>query len=207
MYKESTNIVVKHLVNRLRDVRTASNEFRLTIEEISRMIVAEALENFPTITTNINTWQGPLDVEMLEVQKIVLVPILRAGEPMLTGILKTLPYAKSGFLAMKRDEKTSLSKLFYENIPNLEDKTVLLLDPMVATGGSLIDAITYLKDKGAKKILSLNILGSPYGVKKVQEVYPDVDIYIAQIDERLDENNYIRPGLGDAGDRAFNTNH
>ncbi|MFV0563846.1 uracil phosphoribosyltransferase [Malaciobacter mytili] len=207
MYKESTNVVVKHLINRLRDVRTASNEFRLTIEEISRMIASEALENFPTITTNINTWQGPLDVEMLEVQKIVLVPILRAGEPMLTGILKTLPYAKSGFLAMKRDEKTSLSKLFYENIPNLEDKTVLLLDPMVATGGSLIDAITYLKEKGAKKILSLNVLGSPYGVQKVQEAHPDVDIYIAQIDERLDENNYIRPGLGDAGDRAFNTSH
>ncbi len=207
MYKESTNVVVKHLVNRLRDVRTASNEFRLTIEEISRMIASEALENFPTITTNINTWQGPLDVEMIEVQKIVLIPILRAGEPMLTGILKTLPYAKSGFLAMKRDEKTSLSKLFYENIPNLEDKTVLLLDPMVATGGSLIDAITYLKEKGAKKILSLNVLGSPYGVQKVQDAHPDVDIYIAQIDERLDENNYIRPGLGDAGDRAFNTNH
>ncbi len=207
MYKESTNVVVKHLVNRLRDVRTASNEFRLTIEEISRIIASESLENFPTITTNINTWQGPLDVEMLEVQKIVLVPILRAGEPMLTGILKTLPYAKSGFLAMKRDEKTSLSKLFYENIPNLEDKTVLLLDPMVATGGSLIDAITYLKEKGAQKILSLNILGSPYGIQKVQKAHPDVDIYIAQIDERLDENNYIRPGLGDAGDRAFNTNH
>ncbi len=207
MYKESTNVVVKHLVNRLRDVRTASNEFRLTIEEISRIIASEALENFPTITTNINTWQGPLDVEMIEVQKIVLIPILRAGEPMLTGILKTLPYAKSGFLAMKRDEKTSLSKLFYENIPNLEDKTVLILDPMVATGGSLIDAITYLKEKGAKKILSLNVLGSPYGVQKVQDAHPDVDIYIAQIDERLDENNYIRPGLGDAGDRAFNTNH
>ncbi|PHO08613.1 MULTISPECIES: uracil phosphoribosyltransferase [Malaciobacter] len=206
MYKESTNAVVKHLINRLRDVRTASNEFRLTIEEISRMIVAEALADFPTITTNINTWQGPLDVEMLEVQKIVLVPILRAGEPMLTGILQTLPYARSGFLAMKRDEQTSLSKLFYENIPdNLEDKTVLLLDPMVATGGSLIDGIDYLKDIGAKKIISLNILGSPYGIQKVQEAHPDVDIYIAQIDERLDENNYIRPGLGDAGDRAFNT--
>ncbi|AXX87593.1 uracil phosphoribosyltransferase [Malaciobacter marinus] len=206
MYKESTNAVVKHLINRLRDVRTASNEFRLTIEEISRMIVAEALADFPTITTNINTWQGPLDVEMLEVQKIVLVPILRAGEPMLTGILQTLPYARSGFLAMKRDEETSLSKLFYENIPdNLEDKTVLLLDPMIATGGSLIDGIDYLKGIGAKRIISLNILGSPYGIQKVQEVHPDVDIYIAQIDERLDENNYIRPGLGDAGDRAFNT--
>ncbi len=206
MYKESTNVVVKHLVNRLRDVRTASNEFRLTIEEISRIIAAEALTDFPTVTQNINTWQGPLDVQMLEVQKLVLVPILRAGEPMLTGILKTLPYARSGFLAMKRDEETSESKLFYENIPSLKDKTVLLLDPMVATGGSLIDGIDFLKSKGAKKILSLNVLGAPEGIKRVQDAHPDVDIYIAQIDERLDESNYIRPGLGDAGDRAFNTN-
>jgi len=206
MYKESNNVVVKHLVNRLRDVRTASNEFRLTIEEISRIVASEALENFPTVTQNINTWQGPLDVQVLEVQKLVLVPILRAGEPMLTGILRTLPYAKSGFLAMKRDEKTAESKLFYENVPNLEDKTVLLLDPMVATGGSLIDSITYLKDKGAKNIISLNILGAPEGVDAVQKAHPDVDIYIAQIDERLDDNKYIRPGLGDAGDRAFNTN-
>ena len=205
MYKESTNVVVKHLVNRLRDVRTTSNEFRMTIEEISRIIASEALSNFDTVTQNINTWQGPLDVQMIEVQKLVLVPILRAGEPMLTGILKTLPYARSGFLAMKRDEHTSHSKLFYENIPNLEDKTVLLLDPMVATGGSLIDGITYLKTKNPKRIICLNILGSPFGVQKVQEAHPDVDIFIAQIDERLDENNYIIPGLGDAGDRAFNT--
>ena len=205
MYKESTNVVVKHLVNRLRDVKTTSNEFRMTIEEISRIIASEALSNFDTVTQNINTWQGPLDVQMIEVQKLVLVPILRAGEPMLTGILKTLPYARSGFLAMKRDEHTSLSKLFYENIPNLEDKTVLLLDPMVATGGSLIDAITYLKTKNPKRIISLNVIGSPFGVQKVQEAHFDVDIFIAQIDEKLDENNYIIPGLGDAGDRAFNT--
>ncbi len=205
MYKESTNILVKHLINRLRDVRTTSNEFRLTIEEISRIIASEALADFNTVTQNINTWQGPLDVQMIEVQKLVLVPILRAGEPMLTGILRTLPYARSGFLAMKRDEETALSKLFYENIPELEDKTVLLLDPMVATGGSLIDGISYLKSKGAKRIISLNILGAPEGIKAIQDAHPDVDIFIAQIDERLDDNKYIRPGLGDAGDRAFNT--
>lgn len=206
MYTESKNIVVKHLVNRLRDSRTTSNEFRLTIEEISRIIASEALADFPTVTQNINTWQGSIDVQMIEVQKLVLVPILRAGEPMLTGILKTLPYARSGFLAMKRDEITAQSKLFYENIPSLEDKTVLLLDPMVATGGSLIDGIELLKSRNAKKIICINILGSQFGVDKVTSTYPDVELFIAQIDERLDENNYIRPGLGDAGDRAFNTN-
>ncbi|MGB6328599.1 MAG: uracil phosphoribosyltransferase [Halarcobacter sp.] len=206
MYKESTNVVVNHLINRLRDVRTAPNEFRLTIEEISRIIVSEALADFKTVSHNIDTWQGPLDVQVIEVQKLVLVPILRAGEPMLTGILRTLPYARSGFLAMKRDEETAESKLFYENVPSLDDKTVLLLDPMIATGGSLIDGIDFLKSKGAKKIISLNILGAPEGIKAVQEAHPDVDIFIAQIDERLDDNKYIRPGLGDAGDRAFNTN-
>lgn len=206
MYKESTNVVVKHLVNRLRDVRTSSNEFRLTVEEISRILVSEALSDYETVTQNINTWQGPLDVQVIEVQKLVLVPILRAGEPMLTGILKTLPYARSGFLAMKRDEKTAQSKLFYENIPSLENKVVLLLDPMIATGGSLIDAITYLKSKKAKKIISLNILGAPEGIQAVTNAHKDVDVYIAQIDKRLDDNKYIRPGLGDAGDRAFNTN-
>jgi len=205
MYKESTNVVVKHLINRLRDVHTTSNEFRLTIEEIARILVSEALNNYKTVTQTIKTWQGSVDVQMIEVQKLVLVPILRAGEPMLTGILRTLPYAKSGFLAMKRDEETSLSKLFYENIPSLDGKTVLLLDPMIATGGSLIDGIDYLKSKGATNIISLNLIAAPEGIKKVQDAHPDVDIFVAQIDERLDENNYIRPGLGDAGDRAFNT--
>lgn len=205
MYKESKNIVVKHLINTLRDITISSNEFRLTIEEISRIIASEALENFETKTKEIETWQGKHNVQMLEVQKLVLVPILRAGEPMLNGILRTLPNARSGFLAMKRDEKTAQSKLFYENIPPLEDKTVLLLDPMVATGGSLIDGISYLKSIGAKRIISLNILGAPEGITCVQDAHPDVDIYIAQIDEKLDERKYIIPGLGDAGDRAFNT--
>lgn len=206
MYKESTNVVVKHLVNKLRDINTTSSDFRLTIEEISKIIASEALNDFETTIEVINTWQGLLDVKMIEVQKLVLISILRAAEPMLNGILKTFPDAKSGFLGMKRDEQTSLSRIFYENIPNLENKTVLLLDPMLATGGSLIHGITHLKTKNPKKIISLNIIGSPYGVKKLQEIHPDVDIFIAQIDQKLDENNYIIPGLGDAGDRAFNTN-
>lgn len=206
MYKESTNIVVKYLVNKLRDEKTTSSDFRLTIEEISKILVSEALNDFETTTQKINTWQGLLDVKMIEVENLVLIPILRAAEPMLNSILKIFPNAKAGFLAMKRDEETSLSKIYYENIPNLEDKTVLLLDPMLATGGSLIHGITHLKTKNPKRIISLNIIGSPYGIKTVQKTHPDVDIFIAQIDERLDENNYIIPGLGDAGDRAFNTN-
>lgn len=205
MITESQNIVIKHLVNRLRDNRTGSFEFRTTIEEISRILLSEALANHETITVNIDTWQGDLDVQMIEEQSLVFIPILRAGEPMLTGILKSLPNARSGFLAMKRDEETAESLVFYENMPNLVGKTVILLDPMVATGGSLVDAISLVKDKSPKNIISLNILGAQEGVDIVENAHSDIDMYIAQIDPRLDENKYIRPGLGDAGDRAFHT--
>ncbi len=205
MIIESKNVVIKHLVNRLRDIRTGSFEFRTTIEEISRILLSEALNDAPTITVNIDTWQGDLDVQVIEEQKLVFVPILRAGEPMLTGILKSLPNARSGFLAMKRDEETAESLVFYENMPNLKGKTVVLLDPMVATGGSLNDAIALVKAKSPDRIISLNILGAKEGVDIVRKAHSDIDMYIAQIDPRLDENKYIRPGLGDAGDRAFHT--
>ncbi|PIE45212.1 MAG: uracil phosphoribosyltransferase [Gammaproteobacteria bacterium] len=205
MITESNNTIIKHLVNRLRDIRTHSFEFRTTIEEISRILLSEALANHDTITVNIDTWQGDLDVQVVEEQSLVFIPILRAGEPMLTGILKSLPNARSGFLAMKRDEATASSHLFYESLPNLAGKTVILLDPMVATGGSLNDAVALVKEKKPKRIISLNILGSQLGVKVVAEAHGDIDMFIAQIDPRLDDNKYIRPGLGDAGDRAFHT--
>lgn len=205
MITESTNIVIKHLVNRLRDIRTGSFEFRTTIEEISRILLSEALANQETITVNIDTWQGDLDVQMIEEQSLVFIPILRAGEPMLTGILKSLPNARSGFIAMKRDEETAESKLFYESLPDLSGKTVFLLDPMVATGGSLADSIAIIKQRNPKQIFSLNILGAQEGVDVVENAHPDINLFIAQIDPRLDENKYIRPGLGDAGDRAFHT--
>lgn len=205
MINESNNIVIKHLVNRLRDIRTGSFEFRTTIEEISRILLSEALANHNTITVNIDTWQGDLDVQMIEEQSLVFIPILRAGEPMLTGLLKSLPSARSGFVAMKRDEATAESHLFYESLPSLAGKTVVLLDPMVATGGSLIDAISLIKEKQPEQIISLNILGAQEGVDLVEKTHPDIALFIAQIDPRLDENKYIRPGLGDAGDRAFHT--
>ncbi len=205
MYKESQNILVKHLVNRLRDATTDSFSFRTTIEEIARILVTDYLQDGHTISTTIDTWQGPLTVDVIDEKSLVFIPILRAGEPMLTGILKLLPNVRSGFIAMKRDEQTAESQLFYENLPNLTNKTVVLLDPMVATGGSLADAIGLLKQYQPKSIVSLNILGSTEGVQVVSEKHPDVELIIAQIDPELDDNKYIRPGLGDAGDRAFHT--
>ena len=206
MYKESKNVVVKHLVNRLRDVRTASNEFRLTIEEISRIVASEALADFPTITTNINTWQGPLDVETLEVQKIVLVPILRAGLGMVDGIQKVIPTAKVGHIGLYRNETTLMPHEYYSKFPKeITNATVLVVDPMLATGGSVIAAIDRVKKAGAKDIRYVGIVGCPEGIKALQGKHPDVDIYMVSIDQKLNEIGYIVPGLGDCGDRLFGT--
>ncbi len=205
MIYQSENIVVKHLVNRLRDVKTDSFSFRTTIEELARALVGESFAQSETITNKIETWQGNIEVDVIDEQSLVFIPILRAGEPMLTGVLRILPNVRSGFVAMKRDEKTAKSHLFYENVPNLDNKTVVLLDPMLATGGSLSDTVSLIKEHKPKKIICLNILGSQYGVDAVAKAHPDIDIFIAQIDAGLDDNNYITPGLGDAGDRAFYT--
>lgn len=205
MILQSNNILIKHLVNQLRDSKTTASEFRNIIAQIARFLCVQALENANTVKKTISTWQGELSVDEIIENDIVLIPILRAGEPMLTALLELLPNSLGGFLAMKRDEETAVSKLYYHRFPNVKDKTVILLDPMVATGGSLIDAIDIVKEENPKEIICINILGSTFGVDCVAATHPDVTMYIAQIDEELDENKYIRPGLGDAGDRAFNT--
>ena len=131
--------------------------------------------------------------------------VLRAGMPMLDSVMELLPEAHAGFLAMKRDETTHESVLYYDRLPNCKGKTILLVDPMVATGGSMIDALELIKTREPLEIIALNIIGSPEGLDVVSSAYPDVDIYIAQIDERLNDDKYIIPGLGDAGDRSYNT--
>jgi uracil phosphoribosyltransferase len=135
----------------------------------------------------------------------MVVSVLRAALPMHDAVIETLGHSVSGFLGIKRDEETHKSHLYYDRVGDCSDKTVILVDPMIATGGSLCDAIEIIKKKGAQKIVSLNIIASPEGIEKVEAMYPDVKIIIGQIDERLDDNKYIIPGLGDAGDRAFNT--
>ncbi|MFA6788799.1 MAG: uracil phosphoribosyltransferase [Arcobacteraceae bacterium] len=205
MILQSNNTLIKHLVNQLRNAQTNCGEFRTLVAQIAKLLCAEALENMPTVQTTIPTWQGDLKCHVIEENDLVFIPILRAGEPMLNGILELLPKSMGGFLAMKRDEETAVSKIYYQRFPNLNNKTVILLDPMVATGGSLIDAISVVKEQNPKEVICLNILGSTFGVDSVDATYPNIKMYIAQIDDELDENKYIRPGLGDAGDRAFNT--
>ena len=205
MIYELSNPVTKTLVTKLREQNTNAVSFRHTITEITKQLVYEALKNFPMIQKDIITWQGEKSFNSIDETNIIVVTVLRAGMPMLDSIIETLPEATAGFLAMKRDETTHKSVLYYDRLPDCKDKTILLVDPMLATGGSMCDALDLIKTKNPSKIITLNIIGSPEGLKVVQEAHEDVDIYIAQIDEKLNEQKFIIPGLGDAGDRSYNT--
>ena len=205
MIYELFNPITKTLVTHLRDQRRDAIRFRHTIAELTKQLVYEALKEFPLLQKKVITWTGESSCDTIDEQSIVVVTVLRAGMPMLDSVMELLPEAHAGFLAMKRDETTHESVLYYDRLPDCKGKTILLVDPMVATGGSMVDALKLIKTREPLKIIALNIIGSPEGLDVVNSAYPDVDIYIAQIDERLNENKYIIPGLGDAGDRSYNT--
>ena len=205
MVYELSNPVTKTLVTHLRDQRQDAIRFRHTISELTKQLVYEALKDFPLIERNIAVWQGNGTFFTIDEENIMVVTVLRAGMPMLDSVMELLPEAKAGFLAMKRDETTHKSVLYYDRLPDCKGKTVLLVDPMLATGGSMVDALDLIKSREASKIIVLNIIGSPEGLEYVRSTHNDVDIYIAQIDEKLNDDKYIIPGLGDAGDRAYNT--
>jgi uracil phosphoribosyltransferase len=205
MIRELSNPIIKTLVNHLRETQTDALRFRHITQELARLLAYEALSTEILEEQMITTWQGKLTFGFIKEEELIFVSILRAGLPMIEAVTALFPKASSGFLAMKRDEKTHQSVLYYDRIPECEGKTVILVDPMVATGGSLSDAIAVIKTKSPKKIISLNIIGAPEGLDIVNKKHPDVELYIAQIDKELNENKYIMPGLGDAGDRAYNT--
>ncbi len=205
MIYELTNPVTKTLVNHLRESKTDALRFRHIVQELARLLAYEALKAETLEEQMITTWQGEQRFDFIKEEDLIFVTILRAGLPMIESITALFPKASSGFLAMKRDEKTHQSVLYYDRIPQCEGKTVIIVDPMVATGGSLCDAIAVIKSKSPKKIISLNIIGSPEGLAVLEQKHPDIEMYIAQVDEKLNGNMFIYPGLGDAGDRAYNT--
>jgi len=205
MIYELSNPVAKTLLNHLREKKTDALRFRHIVQELSRLLVYEALKNEKMVEETITTWQGDQSFEFIQEKDIIFATILRAGLPMIEAVTALFPNASSGFLAMKRDENTHQSILYYDRIPDCKGKTVIIVDPMVATAGSLCDAISVINNKSPKKIISLNIIGSPEGMDILKQKHPDVEIYIAQIDEKLNENKFIVPGLGDAGDRSYNT--
>ncbi len=205
MIHELSNPVAKTLLNHLREAQTDALRFRHIIQELSRLLAYEALKTETLEDKTITTWQGDRSFGFIKEEDIIFVTILRAGLPMIESVTALLPKASSGFLAMKRDEKTHQSVLYYDRIPECKSKTVVIVDPMVATAGSLCDAISVIKTKSPKKIISLNIIGSPEGMEILEQKHPDIEVFIAQIDEKLNENMFIVPGLGDAGDRSYNT--
>lgn len=202
---ESKHPLIKHLVNEIRSTSIPPALFRKNIALVAQLLLFEALQKEKMELREITTWIGKERFAFLDQKKFVFIPILRAGLPMLDGVLEVLSEVPSGFLAMKRDEKSFKPILFYKRFPSIEDKHVILLDPMVATGGSLSDAIEVVKEERPASITSLNIIGAPDGLRQIGSLHPDVTVHIAQIDDHLNAQKFIIPGLGDAGDRAFNT--
>lgn len=205
MIHELRTPVIQTLICALRESQTDGLRFRHIVKEVTRLLLNEALKDAPLITKDIQTWKGDASYKVLDQSSYIVVTVLRAGMPMLESVMETLPDIGSGFLAIKRDETTHKSKLYYDRLPECEGKNVIIVDVMLATGGSLCDAIEIVKTKKAKKIIALNIIGAPEGIASVQKNHPDVDIFISQVDERLNDKKYIIPGLGDAGDREYNT--
>ncbi len=201
-----THPLIQHKISMLRDQNTGTNEFRKLIEEIATLMGYEALRDLPLedveITTPIETCMTP----MIAGKKLAIVPILRAGLGMVNGILSLVPTAKIGHIGLYRDEETHEPHEYYCKLPNpIDQRLIVALDPMLATGGSAVAAVDFIKKHGGKNIKFMCIIAAPEGLKKLQEAHPDVQIYVGHLDRELNENAYICPGLGDAGDRIFGT--
>ena len=198
--------LVQHKVGLLRNKYTGTKEFKELVSELATLLCYEATRDLPTEEVEIQTPIAVAKTHMLAGRKLALVPILRAGLGMVDGLLPLLPPPKVGHIGMYRNEETLEPVEYYCKLPqDIAEREVIVLDPMLATGGSAIDAVTQIKKRGVKNIKFIGIIGAPEGLAKLQEAHPDVDIYLAALDEKLNENGYIVPGLGDAGDRIFGT--
>ncbi len=197
--------LVQHKLSIMRNKETSTAEFRHLLQEIAMLMGYEITRDFPIEYEEIETPLQKMNAPKLAGKKVVIAPILRAGLGMVDGLLNLMPSARVGHIGLYRDEETCLPVFYYYKMPQNKDRLVILTDPMLATGGSACDAIMRLKKDGFNNIKLMCLVASPQGVKAVTDKYPDVDIYLASLDEGLNERNYILPGLGDAGDRIFGT--
>ena len=198
--------LIEHKLAILRDKKTGTKEFREIISELGELLCYEALKDAKMYETEIETPMEKMKTRKINEENYAFVPILRAGTGMLDGIINMMPNAKIGHIGMYRDEETFKPNVYFFKVPkDIEKREVLILDPMLATGGSGLDAIELLKEKGVKKMKFLCIIAAPEGIKAIEEKHPDVQIYTTSIDRQLNEHAYILPGLGDAGDRIFGT--
>ena len=197
--------LVQHKLSLMRDKKTSTKKFRELLREIAMFMGYEVTRDFPLTYEEIETPLQKMNAPKISGKKVVIAPILRAGLGMVDGLTTLIPSARVGHIGMYRDEETCLPVFYYYKMPAHKDRLVIVTDPMLATGGSACDAIARLKADGYKSIRLMCLVASPQGVKAVEEQHPDVDIYLAALDEGLNEKNYILPGLGDAGDRIFGT--
>ncbi len=198
--------LIQHKVSRLRDVQTGSKEFRELVREISQLMCFEATRELRLEDYELTTPIGSAIGKRIAGKNMSIVPILRAGLGMVDGMLDLVPTAKVGHIGLYRDPETLQPVEYYCKLPaDVQKRDLFVLDPMLATGGSAVAAVQFIKDKGAKNISFLCLIAAPEGLQKLQEAHPDVNIYVASLDEKLNDHGYIVPGLGDAGDRLFGT--
>ncbi|MFU0800096.1 MAG: uracil phosphoribosyltransferase [Xylanivirga thermophila] len=198
--------LIQHKLTLIRDKNTGSKEFRELVEEVALLMGYEVTRDIQLKEVEIDTPMGKAKTKVISGKKVGLVPILRAGLGMVDGMLKLIPAAKVGHIGLYRDPETLEPVEYYCKLPSdVEERDFIIIDPMLATGGSASAAITFLKQRGAKSIKFVCLIAAPEGVSRLQEDHPDVDIFVAALDEKLNEDGYIVPGLGDAGDRLFGT--
>ncbi len=198
--------LIKHKLGLMREKNISTKDFRDLSSEVARLLTYEATQDLETEKQTIQGWAGEVEVEQIKGKKITIVPILRAGLGMMDGVIDLIPSAKVSVVGFYRNEETLQPVQYYVKIANaISERTALILDPMLATGGTLIATIDLLKEAGCKHIKGLFLVAAPEGIARVQAKHPDVDIYVAAIDERLNDVGYILPGLGDAGDKIFGT--
>ena len=203
---ELNHPLIQHKLAILRNRKTGVKEFRELVSEIAGLMCYEATRNLPTKEVEVETPVATAKCKMLAGKKLAIVPVLRAGLGMVDSMVDLIPSAKIGHIGLYRDPETHEPVEYYCKLPeDIENRAVFVVDPMLATGGSAVAAIDFLKKHGCKQIVMMNIIGCPEGIKAVQEAHPDVEMYLAACDEKLNDHAYIVPGLGDAGDRIFGT--
>jgi len=203
---EQRHPLIQHKIGLLRASKTGTKQCRELVAEIARLLTYEATRDLPLEPATVEAWCGNVEVEQLQGRKLTVVPILRAGLGMLDGVLDVIPCAKISVIGMSRNEATLEPRLYVSKlVPHIEQRRALLVDPMLATGGSLFAAIRLLKQAGCQHIRAMVLVAAPDAIARLEQQYPDVDVYTAVIDSLLDANGFIIPGLGDAGDRIMGT--
>jgi uracil phosphoribosyltransferase len=198
--------LLRHKLGYLRDATTGSKLFAELAAEVAGLLAYEACRDLELAPTTVDTWIGPLEVDRLGRRQITVAPVLRAGLGMLHGVLDVLPNVSTSFIGLRRDEETLEPEAYYENLaPSVPGSTVLLLDPMLATGGTAVAALDLLLRAEPRAVKALFLVAAPEGIEVVTSAHPECDLYVAAMDERLNDNGFILPGLGDAGDRVFGT--